>query len=290
MAKWLNNVASAILSLSGNPLAATSNWGSIHRDLIAEFIQLDAKMQPTGLSFKALVKEGTVEQQFEWVSPFEHMNAENDRMSLMGMAQTGELGSMAQILGVSQDGEQTGLAALAGEKLQAVSDAVIGRSSITKMNSRQVYSGHAPLKMDLTLVFRAWQDPQSEVIAPFETLQQMAYPAEIADNVASAMKEQGTGSMADLGVTALFPSVAPQMVRFTYKGETYPPLVIESIGKPLDAPYSPMGDIWLEVPVSLHSYHSLDFKDIQAAKNGVIGEAINQITSLFGKSNIDHLF
>ncbi len=276
---WFNDVASAILSLSGKSDAATSNWGSIHPDLIAEFIQVDVEGNETGVAFKALIKDGNVEQSFEWVSPFENMTAENDKMSILGMAQTGGLGSMAQILGVATDGEATGLASLTVDALEAVNKAVSGRSSITKMNSSQVYSGHAPLKIDLTLVFRAWQDPQSEVTAPFTALQRMAYPEEMAKSVADVAKDKG------LSIELLFPSLAPKLVRFTYKGETYPPMVIESIGKPLDAPYSPMGDIWIEVPVSLHSFQSLDFKDIQAAKTGVLGryisESINQTTSLF---------
>lgn len=287
---WINDVASAVLSLSGKSSAASSNWGSVHPDLIAEFVQVDVGGKPTGVAFKALVKDGNVEQSFEWVSPFENMTAENDRMSLMGMAQAGGIENMAQLLGTAtnSDSNPNGLAAMGVDKLKALSDSVAGRSSITQANSTQVYSGHAPLKIDMTLVFRAWQDPQSEVAAPFTALQQMAYPAQMARSVVDVVAEQGAS------LAVLFPSEAPKLVNLTYKGESYPPLVIESIGKPLDAPYSPMGDIWLEVPVSLHSWQSLDFRDIQAAKNGVLGkyltDAINKATSLFSKSNIDHLF
>lgn len=286
---WFNDVASAVLSLSGKFSAETSNWGSIHPDLIADFVQIDVHGNETGVSFKALVKDGNVEQSFEWVSPFENMTAENDRMSIMGMAQTGGIGNMAQILGVATEGEPTGLASAGIEKLKALSDAVSGRSSITKANSTQVYSGHAPLKVDMTLVFRAWQDPQSEVTAPFTALQRMAYPREMARSVADIASEKGAS------VELLFPSEAPKLISLTYKGETYPPLVIESIGKPLDAPYSPMGDIWLEVPVSLHSFQSIDFKSIQDTKSGVLGkylsDAINKATSLFNKSEkLDNLF
>lgn len=285
---WMNDVASAVLSLSGKSSAASSNWGSVHPDLIAEFVQVDVGGKQTGVAFKALVKDGNVEQSFEWVSPFENMTAENHRMNVMGMAQmaqAGGLANLAQLLGTTFDNE---LASMGADKLQALSDSVAGRSSITQANSTQVYSGHAPLKIDMTLVFRAWQDPQSEVAAPFTALQQMAYPAQMARSVVDVIAEQGAS------LAVLFPSEAPKLVNLTYKGESYPPLVIESIGKPLDAPYSPMGDIWLEVPVSLHSWQSLDFRDIQAAKNGVLGkyltDAINKATSLFSKSNIDHLF
>ena len=138
MPSWFNDVASAVLSLAGKSSAATSNWGSIHPDLIAEFMQIDVLGNSTGLAFKALVKDGSIEQSFEWVSPFENMTAENNRMNLMGLAQSGGIGNMAQLLGTATEGEPTGLASVAVDKLKAMSNAVAGRSSITKANSTQV--------------------------------------------------------------------------------------------------------------------------------------------------------
>lgn len=291
---WFNDVASAVLSLSGKSNAATSNWGSIHPDLIAEFVQVDTVGNETGVAFKALIKEGNIEQSFQWVSPFENMTVESFKMSALGMAQSGGIERVAQLLGAADenitaklDVGTPDLISKSATGLKAFSDKVAGRSGITKANSTQVYSGHAPLKLDMTLVFRAWQDPQSEVIAPFTALQQMAYPNKMASSVADVLVGQGTDSIDNL--TLLFPSEAPKLVSLTYKGETYPPLVIESIGKPLDAPYSPMGDIWLEVPVSLHSFQSIDFESIRNAKIGAMGkyltDTINKATSLFKPAN-----
>ena len=294
MAVSFGDVVSSVLGVAFGSNAATSNWGSIHPDLIAQFMQIDAKGEPTGVAFAALVKDGNVEQSLEWRSPFEDMTLEHKSPNI-GMftkfMQTGLLGELTQALGGEQD-ENKGV----WQKLSDFSDSHAGRSGITKLNSRQVYAGHAPLKLEMTLIFRAWQDPQSEVIAPFTALQQMAYPAKIADNApdeaATGMREDGLKAAAN---TLVFPSEAPKFVRLTYKGETYPPLVIESIGKPLDAPYSPMGDIFLEVPVSLQSYQSLDFADIQAANTSVLGqfasEALNKVTSLIpATKGIDYLF
>ena len=160
-------------------------------------------------------------------------------------------------------------------KFQAFSDAVEGRSGITKLNSTQVYSGHSPLKVSMTLIFRAWQDPQSEVAAPYQALLKMAYPAELAEtalhSASDAVKNSDeSGGMSDVaknvGYATFFPSLAPKYVKLSYKGETYPPMVIESISKPLDAPYSPMGDIFLEVQVSLQSLRSMDFADNESTK------------------------
>ncbi|MDK4688657.1 hypothetical protein [Kingella negevensis] len=280
----LSDLATALLGVAGGR-TETSNWGSIHPDLIAQFKQIDAKGTETGVAFAALVKDGSVSQSIDWQSPFEEMTADKKNPNIgvfSQFTQTGLLGELAQSMG----GEQQG----GWQKLADFSDSHAGRSGMTKLNSRQVYTGHAPLKIEMTLIFRAWQDPQSEVITPFTALQRMAYPAKIAANVldetVNGTRENGVSSAAS---TILFPSEAPKFVRLTYKGETYPPLVIESIGKPLDAPYSPMGDLFLEVPVSLQSYQSLDFADIQAAKNGVLGqfasEALNKVTSLLNPIN-----
>lgn len=296
MATWLENAVSTVLGLANTTNAPSSNYGSLNPNLIANFTQCDKDGAPIdgGASFKAAVKEGSVEQSFNWASPFENMSAESEKMSLMGLAQTGGIADLSQALGlIGESSEEKN----SDNKFQAFSDAVEGRSGITKLNSTQVYSGHSPLKVSMTLIFRAWQDPQSEVAAPYQALLKMAYPAELAEtalhSASDAVKNSDeSGSMSDVaknvGYATFFPSLAPKYVKLSYKGETYPPMVIESISKPLDAPYSPMGDIFLEVQVSLQSLRSMDFADISkmstTAASSTISSAINESTKLF-KSN-----
>ena len=287
MATWLENAVSTVLGLASTTNAPSSNYGSLNPNLIANFTQCDKDGAPIdgGASFKAAVKEGSVEQSFNWASPFENMSAESEKMSLMGLAQTGGIADLSSEEKNSDN------------KFQAFSDAVEGRSGITKLNSTQVYSGHSPLKVSMTLIFRAWQDPQSEVAEPYQALLKMAYPAELAEtalhSASDAVKNSDdSDSMSDVaknvGYATFFPSLAPKYVKLSYKGETYPPMVIESISKPLDAPYSPMGDIFLEVQVSLQSLRSMDFADISkmstTAASSTISSVINEPTKLF-KSN-----
>jgi hypothetical protein len=60
-------------------------------------------------------------------------------------------------------------------------------------------------------------------------------------------------------VEALFPSAAPVRIAMTYKGRTYSPMVIESIGKPLDAPVDRNGrHVELVIPMTLCSLTALD--------------------------------
>lgn len=295
----LGTITSSVLGAAVKTLtdkaAVSSNWGSVHPDLLATFVQIGTDGNPTGLAFKALVKDGSIDQTFEWTSPFENLSSDKLRPTLTGAVQSGAIAELSQALseselaGLGLDGSLSGIAESA--------KAFKGKSGVTKLNSRQIYAGHSPLEITMTLLFRAWQDPESEVAAPFAALQQMAYPNRLADNaVAEGVKAgNGTdGAAASAGASvlaALFPSDAPSFVAFYYKGECYKPMIIESVGKPLDAPYSVMGDIFLEVPVKLESYQSLDFADIQAVRSGSLGaavgkissEAINRVSSLFKK-------
>ena len=268
MSNWINHTAQSLFNLSNNTRAATSNWGSLNNDLIATFVQVDLTGKETGVAYRAVVKDGSWEQSFNWTSPFENMNAEEmgSRVSLMKLAQTGGIGSINQLLGQITGNENDGL--------DTINATIAGKTSITKMNSRQVFGGHAPMKLSMTLLFRAWSNPQSEVAAPFNALLEMAYPKKIADNVAQASLDGANTS--DKVVDALFPSQAPLFCRLTYKGETYPLMVFESVSKPLDAPYSYMGDVWLEIPVSLETRHSLDFSDFANLKTGILGTATSE--------------
>lgn len=270
-----------------NSMAASSNYGSLHPDLFAVLTQVDANGMPTGVSVKAPVKEGSIEQEFNWTSPFENMTAESQHPTLMALAQSGGLTELIQSLGSTAFAEKAPetmkkIESVKGELLR-LSDYGKGRTGITKLNSRQVFTGHSPLKINMTLLFRAWQDPLSEVADPFLKLLRMAYPEKIAENIFESASRSDT--IGDAVVKALFPSKAPLPIIMTYKGEQYPKLVIESIGKPLDAPYSPMGDIWLEVPIVLQSWQSLDYQDMKSMQTTGIGslvsEAIDAITDLF---------
>jgi len=59
-----------------------------------------------------------------------------------------------------------------------------GQTGITKLNSRQVFSGLPPIKIPITMYFRAWANAQDEVERPINQLFEWALPQELADESA----------------------------------------------------------------------------------------------------------
>ena len=63
-------------------------------------------------------------------------------------------------------------------------------------------------------------------------------------------------------VEALMPSKSPTRVAMKFKGRTYSPLVIESIGMPMNSPVDANGQyVELAVPMTLCTLTALDRKD-----------------------------
>lgn len=288
-ASFWQNTASVLMERVGASVSMSSQWGSLHPDLIARFAPCNALGEVLGSGFSAPIKEGSVEHSFNWTSPFEDMTPESKSAGLLAGLQSGVIPQVLDsAAALFKDVAVVGEAAEATAKQASdLAKLAVGRTGITKINSRQVFNGNAPIKITANLLFRAYQDPQSEVVEPFAKLLSMAYPAEIAADNLQAIeqgKAQGLSQM-QLALVAMLPSQSPNFVSLTYKGETYKPLVIESIGKPLDAPYSTMGELFLEVPITLATLTSWDGRDIAAmrsnAMGGLVDSAVAGIQSLF---------
>ena len=288
MGFWAN-AATQLIDTVSNSISMTSNWGSLHPDLIAQFAPCNAQGESLGQGFAAPIKEGSVEHSFNWSSPFENMTPESKSVGLMAGLQSGLIpqvldSAAALFKDVPVVGEAAGAVAGKASDLTALAT---GRTGITKINSRQVFNGNAPIKISLTVLLRAYQDPQSEVVEPLQRLLQMAYPAQIAlDNLQAIEEGKAKGlKPLELALVSMLPSSSPTFVSMTYKGETYKPLIVGSISKPLDAPYSTMGELFLELPIQLETLNSWDARDIAASRNngmsGLVNEGIAGIQSLF---------
>lgn len=160
----------------------------------------------------------------------------------------------------------TALFDLFGSDLSGVLASGVGRTGLTKMNSTQVFTGMPPIKINATLLFRAWKNPKLEVEEPFDTFMGWALPQCLQkDSVLTGIVSGSASCVEDGGntlLTKLLPSKAPQMVRMTYKGRTFKPLVIESVGMPLDSPITVDGYFTeLLVPATLSTWQALDAKD-----------------------------
>ena len=143
-----------------------------------------------------------------------------------------------------------------------------GRTGITKLNSRQVFTGMPPVKIPITLYFRAWADPIAEVERPIDQLYQWALPQHLANSsvLAGGLEEILAGQVPDL--ETLFPSYIPRFVALEYGGRTYKPLVIESISHPLVLPRSADGaKLSASVQITLATLDAWDKDDWELSAN-----------------------
>lgn len=212
------------------------------------------------------MKEGSLEIQQNWVSPFESTGPETKAPALAGMLQSGSLVPVLNALSAISPFKEGAIADTldaGSDKLKAVMRDLEGRTGITKLNSRQVFSGMPPMKVNFTLHLRAVSDALSEVEAPLTRLLEWVFPQELAaDGILSEVLKTTTN--VESFIQALFPSTAPKLLGFTYGGRTWSPMVIESVTFPLDAPKNAQGYfIDLPVQVSMATLTALDRPDIK---------------------------
>jgi hypothetical protein len=249
------------------PPPLTSLWDGLSPHLIATFYRVmpggspGAWMQaPNEAVVKAPLTEASMEVTLNWQSPFEQSGPESRAPALMAMLQSGQLQPVIDAFpGAAGD---KGLFGRIKQQLSVASDAFVGRTGITKLNSTQVFSGMPPVKIQVTALFRAWRDPAAEVEAPFSQLMAWALPIKLASDgsLLARMMEfaQGSRNIVD----ALVPSFSPTQIAMKYKGRLYSPLVIESISQPMESPVNASGRyIELAVPMTLCTLTALDRQD-----------------------------
>lgn len=195
----------------------------------------------------------SLEGTFSWQSPFDGAGAESKAPALMSMLQSGAFQPLIDSLGGK-----------AKDALQDTVNEARGRTGITKLNSTQVFSGMPPLKIQGSLLFRAWENPVLEVEQPLDTLMKWSLPHFLApegtllSNAIDYVKGNSDKSL----IEAIMPSEAPPLVGLTYKGRTYAPLVIESINLPLGSPIDANGNfINMLVPITFATLTAMDGND-----------------------------
>jgi hypothetical protein len=253
----------------GNPRASlrpadgSPQWGNLSQHLIARIYALD----DDGIESFAEgdVRGPVTEAQFEatlnWQSPFEATGPESKAPALMAMLQTGQIATLAsavQAAGYSGPGSEH-LDSLAQNTREAARS-LRGRTGITKLNSRQVFSGMPPIKLTMMMHFRAMTDPVAEVVNPYKRLLEWALPKELAEDgvLAGIIRGDNSGVL-----SSLFPSLAPTMIGFSYGNNRYSPMVIESIGNAIDGPMGPTGlPVYRAVQLTLATLTALDKNDV----------------------------
>ena len=261
-----------------------SEFGRLNEHLIASIYAVDRSgSAKDGESVRAPITEASLEVSLGWQSPFEAMGPEAVSPTLLAMVQSGSAEDLAAAL------TQTGFGSLVFGAVNSLVDTLtggfinfetivsegVGRTGLTKMNSTQVFTGMPPVKINATLLFRAWKNAKTEVEEPFDRLMGWALPQclkkdslltgainQLSGNSSGGCAFSGDDGSAGGLLDALLPSLTPKMVGLTYKGRTYKPLVIESIGFPMDSPITAEGRYTeLLVPVTFATWQTYDAKD-----------------------------
>lgn len=233
-------------------------WDGINPSLIATIYEVDHKGEPLEEENRVrclFVDDANLEATLNWQSPFEGAGPEARAPTLSAMLQSGAIQPIAERLG---DG--------VGGATKEVSETARGRTGITKLNSTQVFSGMPPLRLQATIMLRAWRDPQTEVEEPLDQLMRWALPQYLAPEgtlLTAALDWYREGDRDVNGfVEAAMPSAAPAMIAIRYKGRTYAPMVVETIGVPLNSPSDKYGRfVQLQIPVTFATLTAIDRHD-----------------------------
>jgi hypothetical protein len=251
----------------------SSQWGGLSPHLLLTLCEVH--IPPSGdwtrpetdysVSVVAPITDGELEQTHNWNSPFESQTLDSSAglHAFSAALQMGIGAKVANDLGkLLPPGPVSDLVS----KFGASAGAVAGRTGITKLNSTQIYNGTPPLKMTLTLLFRALVDPVAEVKAPVAQLFAWAAPKRLAPY---GLADLVTGQAGGSALRTVYPSEVPSMVSVMYGGSVYSPMVIESISKSMTSPIDRNGNpTFTTVQLSLSSLTALDRQDWVRALSG----------------------
>lgn len=243
-----------------------SDWTGLNEHLLATITPVDRSGAPSdAASVMAPLSEGNIEVTGNWESPFEGNGVEGLMPAITRSIQSGHLANVATMLGV---GDSTGIVDRLRSEVQAFASEGVGRSGMTKLNSTQVFTGAAPVKFSMTMVFRAFKDPKREVQDPIDQLAQWTLARQLAAN-GSLVQAIENFSAGQGFLKSLLPSVAPQMVGLRYGGYLFAPLVIESMSRPLVVPITKTGEpLHMQVQLVLASLSALDADDWTRSRQG----------------------
>jgi len=255
------------MKMSNNDLG--SDWGSMSPLLMARIFVCDSKGVADIKEYEGVfgpMEEGSFEATFNWQSPFENMGPETKAPALTAMIQSGSLVPVLnalQAVNPDPNGKIGSMIDAGADKLKAAVKELEGRTGMTKLNSRQVFSGAPPTRINFSMEFRATTDAAAQVMAPLQRLLEWVFPQELAEEGILSEVLQ-TARDVDSFIKALFPSFAPKLLGLTYAAQTYSPMVVESISYPLHGPKDERGNfLHLTVQVSMATLTALDRPDIK---------------------------
>lgn len=241
---------------------STDQHTGLNPHLLAKFFAL--KRSADGLAWetdasKAEISvpatQASMELAMNWQSPFEGAGVESRFPALAQMAQAGMFSGVLQAIGSKLDENSNGQQTV--QELQSTANQLVGKTGVTKLNSTQVFSGMPPVKIQLSVLFKAFRSPLREVEEPIRALQEWSLPQKLAaDGVIAELIRSGGDLL------TLMPSDVPLCVGLSYKGRIFRPMVIESITDPLEAPIDNNGHrVSALIQLTLCSLTALDKAD-----------------------------
>lgn len=252
--------------------ALSSKWGVLNDALLATIYTVTPQGQAVPAAERVTIRgpitDGNIEIAANWQSPFEQSGADTKAPFLTGLLQSGSIESyIPALLGEGYEG-QSGMAADIGRAARDFSREAQGRSAQTKLNSIMIFAGASPVKLPLTIYFRAFDDPQAEVQDCIDALAKLTLSRQLAQagGLAEAIRNYRDGAGF---LKTLLPSEAPQMVALKYGGYTLLPMVIESMTMPLTVPRDGRGrPLFVAVQLTLATLTALDREDWTRARRG----------------------
>lgn len=248
----------------------SSQWLGLNKHLIAQFFEVDSDGNriDQDMTVEAPLIDGNFEATFNWQSAFENAGEETKAPTLAAAFQSGSMTEEASTVGGWIDsgvkfftGKDAGAKDALGGKLKQYE----GKTGITKLNSVQVFTGMPPIKIPITILFRAWRDAREEVETPFDQMMKWALPVKLADKGLLA-RLVNSGAEGD---SLLFPSTVPTLIGMKYKNRLYSPMVIESIGYPMTSPIEKDGNFTeLSVQITLATLAAYDRDDWDRVNTG----------------------
>jgi hypothetical protein len=231
---------------TGTDTVLSSDWTGLSPRLIASFFPVRRvvegtatrwEREPRSVEVQAPLTDGMIEQTANWTSPFENQTPDAKLSSLSAMFQTGGFEAILNALqqAIGKDTFVGGKIGDATAQLQPLE----GRTSVTKLNSTQVFTGMPPMRINVTAHFRANFNAVDEVEKPMQQLMAWAQPKKLApQGVVSSLLD---GKAKDL--RSVYVSDAPQIIGMSYANMLIRPVVIESIPYPLTGPRDSNGHL-----------------------------------------------
>lgn len=248
----------------------SSDWTGLSPHLIARFYpvrRVDAgggrasiwERVPGSVEVRAPITDASLDGSFNWHSPFENTGADQQFSSVSALLQTGALSPLLTLFNEFLEKNAGGALSGATQGARDGLKGLEGRTSITKLNSTQVFNGMPPLKVSLTVHFRALKDARAEVERPLNQLMSWAFPQELAQDgpVLGAVKN---------GDVSLYPSLIPQIIGMQYADMQLLPLVIEGAPYPLGGPRDKNGTLLsAQSALQLSTLAAIDARDWASA-------------------------